>query len=330
MSGGVIVKVWNVSAGNAKNSASKQMGSSIDYIFNAEKCSVDLGVASVAQMGREVTYVVNDIKTLEGQLVGGRHIIDLSNAVPEMLSVKDYFRKPSGRIALHGMLSLEGKDSDLSNAPKLMALCDELMEKIFPDNQCVYAVHTNTNNLHVHFILNTVGLDGKKIHMDNEFMTKILQPEVNRLAKAYGFTPNSQWGREPQKDPLPIVERKIMLRQAIDLAIENNENFDSFVEDLKRSGFSVSVGKYMTLKSEDMSRPMRTYQLGSEYTVNALKERIKVKRYDFIRLEMDALAKGLNSSEMMIYTPKVLKKYKDMNPEERMKTLKALRLGKNP
>ena len=49
----------------------------------------------------------------------------------------------------------------------MIMLLEDLLEEIFPEYQAVYAVHTNTENLHIHFILNTVGLNGKKIHMDN-------------------------------------------------------------------------------------------------------------------------------------------------------------------
>jgi len=330
MSKGIVVKVWNVSAGNGKKSAAKQMGSSVDYILNEEKCSIELGTNSFSQMGRELHYVTNDLKTLEGLYVGGRHIIDMDNAVNEMLQVKQYFGKMEGRVALHGMISLDQEESDEKNAGKLMELVDELMSVVFPDHQCVYAVHTNTENLHVHFILNTVGLDGKKIHMDKEFMKKIMQPNLNRLAEKYGFTQNSEWGKMPTKDALPVVERKIGFRKLIDLAIEESEDFESFIKELQNADLPVNVGKFLSLKTNEMPRAMRTYQLGAEYTVEAIKERIKVKKYDFVRLEMDALAKGMDTSQMLIYTPKVLKKYADMTEDEKIEAVKKLKLGKNP
>ena len=103
------------------------------------------------------------------------------------------------------MISLDELESDPKNAGKLMLLLDELMQKVFPENQVVYAVHTNTENLHIHFILNTVGLDGKKIHMDNKFMSQVLEPAVNSLAVKYGFTSNEKWQmkKEPETIPLP-------------------------------------------------------------------------------------------------------------------------------
>lgn len=330
MSKGIVVKVWNISAGNGKKSASKQMGNSVDYILNGEKCSATLSGESFAQMGRELTYVTNDIKTLEGLYVGGRHIIDLNNAVNEMIQVKQYFGKLEGRLALHGMISLDEAESDVKNAGKLMALTDELMGEIFSDNQCIYAVHTNTENLHVHFILNTVGLDGKKIHMDKEFMKKVMQPTLNKLSVKYGLKPNEEWGRVPKPDIVPVAERKIAFRKLIDLAIEESDDFVSFVKELKSSGLTVNVGTYLSLKTEDMTRPMRTYRLGSNYTIEAIKERIRIKKLDFVKLEMDARAKGMDTSEMLIYTPKILKKYREMNEQEKEEVIKQLKLGNNP
>ena len=63
---------------------------------------------------------------------------------------------------------------------------NDFMEALFPEHQVVYAVHTNTENLHIHFVINTVGLDGKKIHMDRSFMKKVFEPTLNKLAEKYG------------------------------------------------------------------------------------------------------------------------------------------------
>ena len=77
-----------------------------------------------------------------------------------------------------------------------MMLLSDAMQQVFPENQVVYAVHTNTENLHIHFIINTVGLNGKKIHMDKKFMHEVLEPTVNKLAEKYGFTPNEIWRKD--------------------------------------------------------------------------------------------------------------------------------------
>ena len=175
MAKGIVVKVWNVKAGNGTRSAASQISDSIDYIENPEKTGIPLNITSESQLGNELTYVTNEVKTEAGLYVGCRHISDISHATDEMMQVKQFYGKLDGRVATHGIVSLDASESDPRNAGKLMELLNELMEKVFPDNQVVYAVHTNTENLHIHFIINTVGLDGKKIHMDKTFMRQVME-----------------------------------------------------------------------------------------------------------------------------------------------------------
>ena len=327
---GIIAKIWNIKAGSQGRTGGAQIHSSIDYITNSEKCDGQLSFMGAMQIGREVTYVTNDIKTLEGLYVGGRNISDVSNAVDEMMQVKRFYRKLDGRVALHGIISLDVDESGKENAGKLMLLCDELMERVFPNNQIVYAVHTNTDNLHIHFIANTVGLDGRKIHMDKNFMSKLFEPALNELALKYGFTPNEAWMREKKPDEVPFKDRKIMLRKAIDLAIEESDDFEEFIKELRGEGIIANVGKHLSLRMEGMVKAIRSKQLGEEYSIEAIRERIATKREPFIKLSMEQHVKNIEPREVVSFVPTTLKKYKDMSPDEKKKTVHLLRMGRNP
>ena len=327
---GIIAKIWNIKAGSQGRSGGAQISSSIDYITNSEKCDGQLPLVGALQVGREVTYVTNDIKTLEGLYVGARNISDISNAVDEMMQVKRFYQKLDGRVALHGIISLDEDESAKENAGKLMFLCDELMEKIFPDNQIVYAVHTNTDNLHIHFIANTVGLDGKKIHMDKNFMREVFEPAVNELALKYGFSPNEVWMRTKRPDEVSFKDRKIMLRKAIDLAVEEADDFDEFLKELRDGGIVANVGKHLSLRMEGMVKAVRSGQLGEGYSIDAIKERIATKREPFIKLSIEHHVKSIEARKVVTYVPTTLKKYKDMSPDEKKKTIHLLRMGRNP
>lgn len=187
---GIVAKIWNIKEGTMGRGAAVQITDSISYITNSEKCDGVIVNDDFMQVGREVSYVINDIKTLQGLYVGGRHISDIQNATNEMMQVKEFHNKLGGRVALHGIVSLPVGESGKENAGKLMMLADDLLEEIFPDHQAIYAVHTNTENLHVHFVVNTVALNGRKIHMDHNFMSKVFDPYLNKLARQYGFSPN--------------------------------------------------------------------------------------------------------------------------------------------
>lgn len=330
MAQGIVVKIWNVKAGSGTRSASAQISDSIAYIENPEKTGVSLDLSGKDQIGRELHYVTNDLKTLDGLYVGGRHISDISHATDEMMQVKEFFGKMDGRVATHGVISLSESESDPKNAGKLMALLDDVMAEVFPNHQVVYAVHTNTENLHIHFILNTVGLDGKKIHMDKAFMRDVLEPAVNRMAEKYGFTKNSAWTREKHKDPLDLPKRKMMLRKAIDIAIEQTDTFDAFVAYLREEGFSVNVGKNLTMQTAEMPHAMRTGQLGERYSISSIRDRLSSKYDPFKEAKAGDYYQSILPEEMANIVPLRMKKYKDMTKDEKKEAVRLLRLGRNP
>ena len=330
MAKGIVVKVWNVKAGGGTRSAASQISDSINYIENPEKTGIPLNITSESQLGNELTYVTNEVKTAAGLYVGCRHISDISHATDEMMQVKQFYGKLDGRVATHGIVSLDASESDPRNAGKLMELLNELMEKVFPDNQVVYAVHTNTENLHIHFIINTVGLDGKKIHMDKMFMRQVMEVEVNNLAEKYGFTPNEVWRKEKTKDPLTFPQRKIMLRNLVDIAIEQTDEFDAFVAYLRNEGLTVNVGRNITLQSDEMPFALRSGQLGDNYSISAIKKRLDSKYDPFKPVVVGDYYASFMPEEMVNIVPKKMKAYIDMTKEEKVKAVHLLRLGRNP
>ena len=330
MAQGIVVKVWNVKAGSGTRSASAQISDSIEYIDNPEKTGVPLDLGNVNQIGNEITYVVNDMKTASGLYVGGRHISDIKHATEEMMQVKEFFGKMDGRVATHGIISLDASESDPRNAGKLMQLLNDLMESIFPEHQVVYAVHTNTENLHIHFIINTVGLDGKKIHMDKKFMREVMEPTVNTLAEKYGFTPNETWKKEKKKDPMPIASRKILLREMIDIAIEQTDEFDAFIAFLRDQGIIVNVGKNITVQTEEMPFAMRTGPLGENYSIRAIRRRLEEKYNPFKEVKAGDYYANILPEAMANITPIKMKAYKDMSLNEKRKAIHLIKLGRNP
>lgn len=327
---GIVAKIWNIKEGTMGRGAAVQITDSISYITNSEKCDGVIVNDDFMQVGREVSYVINDIKTLQGLYVGGRHISDIQNATNEMTQVKEFHNKLGGRVALHGIVSLPVGESGKENAGKLMMLADDLLEEIFPDHQAIYAVHTNTENLHVHFVVNTVALNGRKIHMDHNFMSKVFDPYLNKLARQYGFSPNMAWEEEKEPDEIKFSDRVIKLRQVVDTAIEWSDDFDSFLHNLRSQGIQVNCGKYLSLRMDGMSRAIRSFRLGSRYTIDAIRDRLLGKREELIRSEVgDHIFAGGSPAQIYVKTTP-LKKYADMDAEEKKEAIRMLKLGRNP
>ena len=330
MAQGVVVKFMNVVAGSRNRGASAQITDSIAYIENPEKVGRPLDLYNVNQLGNELTYVTNDIKTVQGLYIGSRHITDIDHATEEMMQVKEFFGKTDGRVVIHGVLSLDHEESDIKNAGKLMLMVNDVMEEIFPLNQVVFAVHTNPDNLHIHFVINTVGLDVKKIHMDNKFMHEVFDVAVNKYAKKHGFTENEEWKKERKPDPMPIAERKMLLRKLIDHAIEQTDTFEAFIAYLRDDGLKVNVGKHISVQMEEMPKAMRTGQLGSNYKISSILERLETKYDPFQRGHAGEYYEAIMPEKMANIVPNKMKKYQDMTPEERANAVHLLKLDRNP
>lgn len=331
MSSGIVVKVWNIKGQSIAKGTKEQLADSVGYILNDEKTVVHTELNSLDQLTRECKYVENDLKTFDGAYVGGHNVTstNVALAVNEMMNVKKFFDKQDGRAALHMLISLPEEESDSVNASKLMQLCSDVLKDIFLNNQAVFAVHTNTDNLHVHVIVNSVGLNGRKIHQDSNFVSKVLQPCINKYAKWYNFTPNSKWEKKEKVSSYKYPQLKAVLRNAIDVAIENADSFDDFVQNLNEQGIDTRIGKHISLCIPGQRKAIRTHNLGSNYTRDAIIEKIITKREKFVLTDVGNYT---HSGPENIFTPTIvkMKKYKDMTDAEKKQIIRELKLGKNP
>lgn len=58
---GIVAKIWNIKEGTMGRGAAVQITDSISYITNSEKCDGVIVNDDFMQVGREVSYVINDI-----------------------------------------------------------------------------------------------------------------------------------------------------------------------------------------------------------------------------------------------------------------------------
>lgn len=324
---GVVVKLWDIK--NNKGADGKSdIAASIKYIEDEEKTSMKADLPD-ENLKNSLVYATNDLKTMHKALVGSYLIKDIENAAAEMTEVKTMFGKTKGRTALHGIISVDENESGIENAGKLISMTRDILVALFPNHQFVYAVHTNTENLHIHFIVNSVGLDGNKIHRDNKFISDVLQPTVNQKAMEYGFTPNESWIKKKSKDELTFVERKILLRQDIDRAIERAVNFEEFCQNLRDIGYRVNVGKHISLKDDTMQKAIRTKQLGERYTSEAIEKRIAERQLAFNYVKATNHTETIELEDSSYFLPK-MPKFKDMTDKQKEEVIKLLKQGRNP
>ena len=89
--------------------------------------------------------------------------VDISttySAVCQIKAIKQFYDKLDGRQMYHYILSFP---SSVQDPHKVYEIGMEIMHTFFKDYQTVFAVHEDTDNLHIHFVFNSVSyVTGKK------------------------------------------------------------------------------------------------------------------------------------------------------------------------
>ena len=139
-----------------------------------------------------IKYIINPEKTEGGQFVATHNIIrkegDVAeNATEQMMETKRLFEKTDGRQMYHFIISFPEEDPV---TPELaMQFGKEFCERYLREYEAVYAVHTDTDHIHIHIGFNSVNMyDGIKYRYEKEDWAEKIMPVVNELCRKHGLT----------------------------------------------------------------------------------------------------------------------------------------------
>ncbi len=273
---------------------------------------------------RVIDYILDPKKTTP-ELTYGKNCMP-QNAFLQFKSNKMYHNKIYGRSHIHFVQSFKGK---INENLALEIAREFLNHEKFDNFQVVCAIHTDTQNTHVHYVLDTVStLDGSKYRQSKS--------ELNEL-KDYSDTLMIQRG-------LPVVKRKtdktwlnaksyrskIYARSykyetklAVNEALSVSTNKDEFISNLKLLGYNAvysDARKYVTFTNED-GKKFRDKRLdknfSKEYFENKFKENAQdenLKNNDFNKLlkEIDQYKKREDDDNKYPLTKMRIDKYQMM------------------
>ena len=159
---------------------------------------------TVDSMVNAINYIFKD-KTNHAKNVmwyGSFNIYDIKTTADEMIMIKNYYNEFSGKLILHFIVSFEKTDYFIFSDAVLFAnlICGFFCLR----HQIVYAVHTDTDNLHIHFILNTISfVDGQRINRSfaeqekfKAYVNKcyqIVKTGSNKVIKDFHRQENEAW-----------------------------------------------------------------------------------------------------------------------------------------
>lgn len=124
-----------------------------------------------------VNYVLCDKSTSERVRFYGGYNVDIDRADEQIMHVKDYYRKDDGRKMRHFIVSF----GDEIPAYDAYVLGWRIAAFYANRYQIVFGVHEDTDNVHIHFVFNTVSFtDGLK-YCDYQSDLCSLKAYVNRV-----------------------------------------------------------------------------------------------------------------------------------------------------
>lgn len=192
-----------------------------------------------------INYVMQDKKTVWN----GEKLVTGQNCIPqfafnEMMATKHQWNKADGKMYFHFVHSFSDKENITPKEAHEMAV---EFAKHWEGFEVVIATHCDTDNVHSHFIVNSVNCEnGKKYHCDKDEMQH-LHKLNDDLCRKYGFSVVGQ-KREPGTMPYTEAEFhsamrgeswKLELQLTIDNAMKYATNVHSFFELMESEGYSV-------------------------------------------------------------------------------------------
>ena len=260
----------------------KRLDHVIDYATDKEKtknegCNFD----SIEKL---LTYATNPDKTEKLFYTTGINC-KVENAVKEMQFIKKLYGKEKGILAFHGYQSF--KDGEVT--PEIAhEIGVRLAEEMWGDRfQVVVSTHLNTDNLHNHFVINSVSFkDGYKYY-SNLSNTALLRKTSDEICEEYGLsvfeenTCKSGINFENfYKKSMKESEYYKFTKEDIDYAIEHSWTYQEFIKKLKDMGYEVYFrANKISIRRYPYKRNIRIERVfGEEYSIENIKNKI-LSRY---------------------------------------------------
>ena len=251
----------------------------IDYANNPDKTTAKEYLDE--DLYAAIRYVENDDKTDQTMFVSGINC-SKHNAYNEMIAVKRRFGERGKNIAYHGYQSFV---ADEVTPDEAHAIGKETARKMWGGAryQVVVTTHLNTDNIHNHFVINSVSfVDGKKFRNGigdrlelRKISDAICAARNKSVIQSHKFYSNKKeyWIRNSGK-----VTHRDMLRRDVDEALSKCCSFKEIEYYLKTLGYRFERDFYYdhpSVYAEGWKRAVRISSLGERYSKERIREQCR-------------------------------------------------------
>ena len=243
----------------------------IKYVLNREKTDP----ASVQEnSGGEQDFLESE--RLETAINCG-----IDTAYKDMMATKQRWGKQEGVQGYHLIHSYAPGEVTPFQAHQFGV---EFAQRLLGDRfEAVVSTHLDRGHLHCHIVFNSVSLtDGKKFRNDFASYYGRIRVLSNTVSKEHGLSVIEPQGKgkhysEWKAEKTGKSTVRGLIRKDIDAALARSFTYRSFLEQLRRTGYSVKCGanvKHTAVCPPGGDRYIRLSSLGSGYTEEDIKDRL--------------------------------------------------------
>ena len=250
----------------------------IDYAENPDKTTAKEYLDD--DLYDALRYVENDDKTDQKMFVSALNC-SKSAAYEQMMAVKRKYGERGKVVAYHGYQSFQAGEVTPEEAHQIGI---ETARRMWGDRfQVVVTTHLNTDNLHNHFVINSVSFkDGGKYRNSIEQHHEIREIS-DAICREHGKTvlENSSFHRKQSRGAYWAEKKgnpthREMLKRDIEYCLRVSYNRDSFYKQLFGLGYTVDYSR-MSVKAKEWDRAVRLSGLG--YTADVIDARLARNLY---------------------------------------------------
>lgn len=155
--------------------------------------------------------------------------------------------------------------------------------------------HIDKGHIHSHMIFNNVNFVTGKCYQSNKRSYHTIRRESDNLCKDYKLSVLDEHyeafknkyktkgkGYYEYQHHRKGASWKSKFQFTIDNVITRSKTWEDFLRKMEQTGYEIKCGEHIAFKHKDKQRFMRTKTIEENYTEEALKDRLKNKRYTVV------------------------------------------------
>lgn len=239
--------------------------------------SADFENVVSSHLDNAIDYILQEKKLGKLHLSGGINCMT-SGTYEQMMATKKMFGKTGGRQGYHFILSLKPGEG---TPQQMYEIAMKFAERVFHNEyEAVVAVHTDTEKIHAHIVLNSVNMvTGYKFQYKKGDWKRLYQPITNELCAEYGLSiVPAEYSKEPSNVPRNEFQKNMkfhdLIREDCECLLALSEDTAHFIWLLRRLGYAVKEGMHIAVKVPGMKRFARLDTIDKRYARDRLEQTI--------------------------------------------------------